>query len=86
MNLVYLIKLKNSQGLRVDIWSFKQGDAKGVKAGKAIFHLVADIFTCFLWKIIGMPAEVLLEKDLKTYIVTYDSSDRVYEVKVLAKK
>ncbi len=76
---------ENEEGELVESWSFRQGDSTGLKAGKTVFHAAADVFTLGLWEVVGTPAEIILEQDLRTYIVTFDKDENVKGVKVLGK-
>jgi len=77
--------IHNEEGELVESWSFKQGDSTGVKVVKTAFHAAADVFTLGLWEVVGTPAEIILEQDLRTYIVTFDKDENVKGVKVLGK-
>ena len=77
--------VKNENGEVVETWSFKQGDSTGLKVGKTAFHAAADVATLGLWEVVGTPAEVIMEKDLRTYVVTFDEQEKVKAVKVLGK-
>ena len=76
---------KDDEGLVVESWSFRQGDTTGWKIGKTAFHAAADIVTLGLWEVVAVPAEIVMEQDLRTYIVTFDEHDTVKSVKVLGK-
>lgn len=70
----------------VDIFSFTQGHSKGAKAGRALVHGTADIFTFGLWEVIGTPTEAMLDGKKMAFQVHYDNNDRVIKVVNLHKK
>lgn len=71
-------------GARVDLFSFKQGYTKPVKAGRALVHGAADVVTGGLWEVIGIPAESLADgKDVKVEVV-YDDRRAVKDMEVIA--
>jgi len=73
-------------GIRYDIFSFTQGYSTGVKAGRAVFHGAADVFTLGLWEVVGTPAESIFDGQEIAYEVSYDDNDKVDEVILLKKK
>jgi hypothetical protein len=71
-------------GVTVDIFAFKQGYSKGVKAGRAMLHGAADVATWGLWEVVGLPVESLADgKDVKVEI-TYDESRNVEKLDVIS--
>ena len=80
------ISSETKDGQRVDIFQFKQGYRKGVKASRALFYGVADVFTLFIWELIGMPAEVIMNGSDMTIKVIYDDKDTVKDVIYLKKE
>lgn len=73
-------------GKKYEIFSFTQGYSGGAKAGRAVFHGVADVLTLGLWEVIGTPAEGAFDGTEMAYQVRYDDDDRVDEVVLLKKK
>ena len=71
---------------RVDIYSFTQGYATETKAGRALFHIAADIFTLFIWELIATPTEIIMDGSDRSYKVTYDKKDSIEKVTVLKGK
>ena len=67
-----------------DYYSFTQGYSTSVKAGRAVFHGVADLFTLFLWELIGMPTELYFDGTKVSLMVHYDEEERVETVCVFA--
>jgi hypothetical protein len=59
-------------GAPVDLFSFKQGYSKWAKAGRALFHGTADLFTIGIWEIVGTPIEVFESGKDSTVKVFYD--------------
>lgn len=73
-------------GKKFEIYRFVQGYSTGAKAGRAVFHGVADVFTLGLWEIVGTPAETVFSGNELAYEVSYDENDRVDQVIVLRKE
>ena len=67
----------------VDIFSFKQGYSKEVKAGRALIHGAGDVATFGLWEVVGIPAESLADGTDVQVEVTYDASQSVESINVL---
>jgi hypothetical protein len=59
-------------GAPVDLFKFKQGYSKWTKAGRALFHGTADLFTFGIWEIVGTPIEVFESGKDATVKVYYD--------------
>lgn len=72
-------------GKKHEIFKFKQGYSTATKAGRAVFHGVADVLTLGLWEVVGTPAELVFHGDEMVFDVTYDKNDRVDNVMVLKK-
>jgi len=73
---------KNDEGELVEYWSFRQGDTRGEKIGKATSHVALDVVTLGFWELYGKSFD---EKDLLTYVITFDKDENVKAVKVLGK-
>lgn len=71
---------------RVDLFSFTQGYSKPAKAGRALFHGAADVFTLGLWEVIGTPTEAVFDGTKMSLEVTYDEDDRVESVADLSRR
>lgn len=67
----------------VDVFSFKQGYTKGVKAGRALVHGAADVATFGLWEVVGIPAEMLADGTDVRVEVHYDPQQSVRKVEVI---
>lgn len=79
------ITTQTTEGSIVDVFSFTQGYSKSAKAGRAIFHGVADIFTIGVWEVVGTPTEYVFDGKKLTFEVTYDDNERVKKVVILQK-
>ena len=79
------ITTQTIEGNIVDVFSFTQGYSKSAKAGRAIFHGVADIFTIGVWEVVGTPTEYVFDGKKLTFEVTYDDNERVKKVVILQK-
>ncbi len=67
----------------VDIFAFKQGYTKGIKAGRAFIHGAADVATFGLWEVVGIPAESLADGTDVRVEVHYDKHQTVRTLEVL---
>jgi hypothetical protein len=67
----------------VDVFAFKQGYTKGVKAGRALIHGAADVATFGLWEVVGIPAEMLADGTDVRVEVHYDAKQVVRSVEVI---
>lgn len=72
-------------GRKSEIYKFIQGYSTGAKAGRAVFHGVADVLTLGIWEVVGTPTEGVFSGDEKVYEVIYDDSDRIMQVTALKK-
>jgi hypothetical protein len=73
-------------GKRTDVFSVRQGYSTGAKAGRAVFHAVADVFTLGLWEVVGTPVEAIASGTDVKVGVCYDTKDRVDEIITYAGK
>ena len=71
-------------GTTVDVFAFKQGYTKGIKAGRALVHGAADVVTGGLWEVVGIPAESLADGSDVKVEVTYDDHRAVSSIDVIA--
>jgi outer membrane protein assembly factor BamE (lipoprotein component of BamABCDE complex) len=77
------IYTEDRDGVKVDVFAFKQGYTKLTKAGRALVHGAADVATGGLWEVVGIPAESLADgKDVKVE-VTYDDRRAVRSIDVI---
>ena len=70
-------------GEKVEIYKFVQGYSGGAKAGRALFHGVADVFTLGLWEIASTPIEGMANGTEMVYEVQYDAENKIKELKEL---
>lgn len=71
------VSSEERNGKIVDIFAFRQGYSKPVKAGRALFHGAADVFSLGLWEIIGTPTEMIIDgRDVKVEVL-YDERNVV---------
>lgn len=77
---------EEKDGQKRDVFAFKQGYGKGNKAARATFHAVADVFTLFLWEVIGTPTEAIASGRNMKIEVIYDSFDKVAQAIFLSPK
>lgn len=73
-------------GCQCDLYKFKQGYSKGSKAGRAIFHGVADVLTLGLWEVVGTPVELIASGTDVTAKVFYDKDLKVVRVQTFEEK
>lgn len=67
----------------IDIYQFKQGYSGGNKATRAVVHLTLDVFTLFIWELIGWPAEVIIDGNDMTIKAVYDQQKRLSDFTIL---
>ena len=79
----YPIAKEDRDGKLYEVFSFIQGYSAGAKAGRAVFHGVADVVTLGLWEIVGTPTEGVFSGDKTVYEVSYDEKSRVDAVILL---
>jgi hypothetical protein len=77
---------ETKDGRRREIFTFKQGYSTATRAGRAVFHGVADVFTLGLWEVVGTPTELVFQGEEMAFDVGYDENDRIDKVTVLKKK
>lgn len=71
---------ESKQGNHVDVFKFRQGYSKGLKAARALGHGVADVMTLGLWEVVGTPIEGAANGRVNEVQVIYDRQDRVRRV------
>jgi hypothetical protein len=79
------ISSEMKDGEKCEIFKFVQGYSTGAKAGRAVFHGVADVLTLGIWEVVGTPTEGVFNGDEKCYEVTYDENGRIKQVTALKK-
>lgn len=71
---------ENRNGVRSEVYKFKQGYSQPVKISRAVLHGTADILTFGLWEAVGTPAELAFSGTDTMVLVTYNAGDRVETV------
>lgn len=69
---------------RKEIYTFIQGYGKLTKAGRALFHGAADVFTIGLWEVIGTPLEGAFDGKKISVRIVFDANGRVKEATTLS--
>ena len=77
---------EETDGKKVEIFTFIQGYSKLAKTGRVIFHSAADVFTLGLWEIVGTPTEMYFNGNEMAFHVSYDENDHLDEVNVIKLK
>ena len=67
----------------MELYQFRQGYSGGNKATRATMHLIQDVFTFFIWELIGWPAEAVFDGHDMTVKVVYDEKDQVEDFNIL---
>lgn len=78
--------LEEKDGKKTDIFVFTQGYSTGHKVGRAVFHIVADFFTLFLWEVVGTPAEIIADGREVKVQVFYDANEKIEKAEHLNQK
>lgn len=71
---------EDRNGVRSEVYKFKQGYSREAKISRAVFHGTADLFTWGLWEAVGTPTEYYFSGTDILVLVTYDRDDRVSAV------
>jgi hypothetical protein len=72
---------EDRDGVRSEVYKFKQGYSQQAKISRAVFHGTADLFTWGLWEAVATPTEYYFSGTDTLVLVTYNSNDRVEAVK-----
>jgi hypothetical protein len=72
------------EGGKKEIYTFIQGYSSGVKASRAIFHGVADVFSFGIWEAVGTPIEGAFDGKKISVRVIYDQDDKIKETTTLS--
>jgi hypothetical protein len=67
-------------GVRSEVYKFKQGYSQQAKISRAVLHGTADILTFGLWEAVGTPTEYYFSGTDTIVLVTYDCNERVSTV------
>lgn len=69
---------RDKEGEKIDTFAFDPGMSGGAKFSRAAFHVAADLFTLFLWELVGWPSEKAAASGKMTKLdVTYDDDENV---------
>ena len=71
---------ENRNGVRSEVYKFKQGYSQEAKISRAVLHGTADILTFGLWEAVGTPTEYIFSGTDMMVLVTYNGNDRVETV------
>jgi len=71
---------EDRNGVRSEVYKFKQGYSQPAKISRAVLHGTADIVTFGLWEAVGTPVEYYFSGTDTIVLVTYDRNDRVETV------
>lgn len=72
---------EDRDGVRSEVYKFKQGYSQEAKISRAVLHGTADIVTFGLWEAVGTPTEYYFSGTDTIVLVTYNRNDRVEAVK-----
>jgi hypothetical protein len=72
---------EDRNGVRSEVYKFKQGYSQEAKISRAVLHGTADILTFGLWEAVGTPTEYYFSGKDTIVLVTYNQNDRVEAVK-----
>ncbi len=75
---------EKTEGGTKEIYTFVQGYSKMAKAGRALFHGTADLFTIGLWEAVGTPVEGAFDGKRISVRVSFDKDEKVVEAKTLS--
>jgi hypothetical protein len=71
---------EDRNGVRSEVYKFKQGYSQEAKISRAVFHGAADLVTWGLWETVGTPTEYYFSGTDTIVLLTYDADDRVHSV------
>jgi hypothetical protein len=71
---------EDRNGIRSEVYKFKQGYSQQAKISRAVLHGTADILTFGLWEAVGTPTEYYFSGTDTIVLVTYDRNERVEAV------
>lgn len=69
-----------------ELYKFVQGYSKVTKAGRALFHGAADVFTVGMWEAVATPTEAVFDGSEMLVQVIYDENNKVSKVDLLKGK
>jgi hypothetical protein len=68
---------EDRDGVRSEVYKFRQGYSPPAKISRAVLHGAADIMTVGLWEVVGTPTEYIFSGTDMLVRVTYNRYDRV---------
>jgi len=68
---------EDRNGVRSEVYKFRQGYSQPAKISRAVLHGAADIVTVGLWEVVGTPTEYVFSGTDMLVLVTYNRYDRV---------
>jgi len=71
---------EDRNGVRSEVYKFKQGYSQPARISRAVLHGTADILTFGLWEAVGTPTEYVFSGTETIVLVTYNRDDRVETV------
>jgi hypothetical protein len=71
---------EDRNGVRSEVYKFKQGYSQQAKISRAVLHGTADVLTFGLWEAVGTPTEYYFSGTDTIVLVTYNRNDRVETV------
>lgn len=75
---------EEQMGVKTDLFRFRDGYSKFIKAVRVISHITLDVFSFGVWEAIWFPLESKLSGTDLTMQVTYDHNERVQKVEDLS--
>ena len=75
------VSYEDRDGVRSEVYKFKQGYSQEAKISRAVLHGSADILTFGLWEVVGTPTEYYFSGRDTLVLVTYNRNERVDTVK-----
>ncbi|MCX5794031.1 MAG: hypothetical protein NTY77_00865 [Elusimicrobia bacterium] len=79
------IYTKDIDGEKLDTFTFDKGVSGGFMWSRAFFHVVADLFTIFLWEFVAWPSERVAARRRTTVEVGYDKDEKVQTANYIKK-
>jgi hypothetical protein len=71
---------EDRDGVRAEVYKFRQGYSDAAKVSRAVFHGTADLLTFGLWEVVGTPTEYYFNGTDTIVMVTYNRNDRIEKV------
>ena len=71
---------EDRNGVRSEVYKFKQGYSQPARISRAVLHGTADILRFGLWEAVGTPTEYVFSGTKTIVLVTYNRDERVETV------